>query len=457
MNRLTTPHHVLTWTRRPAAFRLAPVARSAALLLVPGLLWAQAVVPVATLTPAIRSAVIENAAAALAEGYVDAGTGRAIGDALRARLEAGAYDALTNPAQFAEVVTHDLRATNGDLHLSLRFSPTPPAAGRPAGDPFADAPRQNFGLGRAEILDGNVGYLEITSFMGASGYQEVVVDALRFLSRADAVIIDLRRNGGGSGEMTHFMFSHFFGATPVPTIRVRSRSAPDGVVRQSLATVPGPRRPEVPLFLLVSQRTASAAEEFSFVLKNRRRATLIGSRTAGAGHMVAFRPIGHGFTLGVSITRVSDPETGLEWEQVGVQPDIAVPAEQALLEGHAAALRAILATTTGAARARLLTRLLATADARRKPVQVDARRMARFAGTYEGRVIAVVDGHLAYTRVAGGLSEALVPLGGDRFALGATQLLFEERAGTIRLTIDQADGTQITLTRSTSDKPSNRQ
>jgi len=404
--------------------------------------------PATTLTPAIRSEVVQNAAAGLADGYVDAEVGRAIGQGLVAKLKAGAYDALTNPAQFAEVVTRDLRATNGDLHLGLRFSPTPPAAGRPAGDPFGDAPRQNFGFGRAEILEGNVGYLEITGFNGVNGYQEVAVDALRFLSRTDALIIDLRRNGGGSGETTHFVFSHFFGATPVPTIKVQSRANPEGTVRQSLASVPGPRRPDVPLFLLTSQGTASAAEEFSFVLKNRHRATLVGTRTAGAGHMVAARPIGHGFTLSVSITHVSDPATGLEWEQVGVQPDMAVPAERALLEAHAAALRVIVAATADATRARTLNRLLAAADARRQPKPVDARRLARFAGTYEGRVVALVEGRLLYSRAAGVLGAELVPLGGDRFALGATQLLFEEQAGTVRLTIEQADGTQVSLTRS---------
>jgi len=184
-------------------------------------------------------------------------------------------------------------------------------------------------------------------------------------------------------------------------------------------------------------------------LKNQRRASLVGTRTAGAGHMVAFRPMGHGFTLGASITRVSDPATGLEWEQVGVQPDVAVPAERALVEAHAAALRAILAApSTAVARTLVLTRLLAAVDAERQPIPIDTRRLARFAGTYDGRVVALVEGRLVYTRVAGGLSEVLVPLGRDRFALGATQLVFEEQAGTVRLTIDQPDGTQVSFARS---------
>lgn len=403
--------------------------------------------PASAMTPAIRAEVIDAAVAGLAQAYVDPEAGRTIGLGLVAKLKARAYDQMTNPAQFADAVTRDLRAVNGDLHLGLRFSPTPPVAGGPAFDPFRDAERQNFGFGRAEIMEGNVGYLEITGFNGAKGYQEVAVDALRFLSRADALIIDLRRNGGGSSETTHFVFSHFLGPTPVATIRVQSRSDPDGTVRQSLATVPGPRRPDVPLFLLTSQGTGSAAEEFSFVLKNLKRATLVGTRTAGAGHMVASRPVGHGFNLSVSITRVSDPATGREWEQVGVQPDVAVPAERALLEAHASALRAIAAANTDAGRAVTLTRLLEAAEARRQPKPVDAQRLARFAGSYDGRMVTLVGGRLVYSRVAGALGTDLVPLGGDRFALGAARLRFEEQGRTVRVTIEQPDGTQVSFSR----------
>lgn len=421
---------------------------SVLLLMLPVSLLAQAAPVPPRLSPDVRAAVIDSAVARLARTYVEADTGRMIGDRLKARLAAGAYDRLDNPAQFAEAVTTDLRSLNGDLHLSLRY--TPPGGGGPSGPggPGGADPRlQNFGLGRLEILDGNVGYLEITGFMGAPGYQDAVVDALRFLARTDAVIIDVRRNPGGSGEMSHFVFSHFLGATPVSTIRVSRRAPAPPVVRQSLGEVPGPRRPDVPLFVLTSRATGSAAEEFSFVLKNRKRATIVGTRTAGAGHMVTSAPVGHGFVIGLSITRVSDPETGLEWEQVGVQPDRDVAADAALVEAHAEAVRAIRPTVGEGGRGRALDRLLAALDARRRPVSVDPARLARFVGRYEGRAVTLVDGRLRYARREGGLAEELVPLGGDRFALGAVRIGFEERGGTVLVTIEQPDGTQVSFPR----------
>ena len=374
---------------------------AALLVLMPALSLASAQSPapaVPRLTAVVRAAVIDSAVARLERTYVEADTARLIGSVLQGQREAGAYTKADNPAQFAELVTRDLRSLNGDLHLSLRYLPNPSPGGT-TGLP-SDPRFLNFGMGKAEILDGNIGYLEITGFLGGN-YQDAVVDALRFLSRTDALIIDVRRNGGGSGEMSHFIFSHFLGAEPVPTIQVRGRASAEPVVRHSLASVPGPRRPEVPLFVLTSQATGSAAEEFSFVLKNRKRATIVGTRTAGAGHMVTFVPVGNGFVMGLSITRVSDPLTGKEWEQVGVQPDLAVPAESALAEAHVAALRAVLATTKDPGRTRLLGRVVSAADAKIRPVVVDPARLARFAGGYEGRTVTVVGGRLRYTRRAG--------------------------------------------------------
>lgn len=399
------------------------------------------------LTSAVRAAVIDSAVANLQRTYVDADTARAIGERLRARLAAGAYDGLDQAPQFAESVTRDLRSVNGDLHLSLRYVPAAAqqgAAGAMGGDPRS----QNFGLARLEILDGNVGYLEITAFMGAPGNEAVVADALRFLARTDAVIIDVRRNGGGSSEMSHLVFSHFLAAEPVETIKVRRRLPNEPTIRHSMATVPGPRRPDVPLYVLTSQATGSAAEEFAFVLKNQKRAMIVGTRTAGAGHMVTFVNIGNGFGMGLSITRVSDPATGAEWERVGVQPDLAVSAEAALAEAHVVALRAVLSSATDAERKRIVARLLVLAEARRRPVPVDPARLARFAGVYEGRVVSVVDGQLRYARRDGGIAEQMVVLGNDRFAIGAAQFRFGFEGSAVRLSIELGDGTTVSFVKS---------
>lgn len=324
----------------------------------------------AVISAATRKAVLDTVINAVRRLYVDADTANRIADRLAERQRAGAFDTLTTSDRLSDAVTKELRAINGDLHLSLRFdpqlaplSPWPPSAealsseltegpatepptsrtrilGEPTpvegvppemfNDPrYVEAKRRNFGLSKVEVLPGNIGYLEIRGFMGAPGAEHVIEDALRFLERTDALIVDLRRNGGGSGVMSHLIASHFLPKTPIETIRVKSRGN-GSYTQTSFATVAGPRRTDVPLYILTSRRTGSAAEEFAFILRNAGRATIVGDRTAGAGHMVQSYNAGEGFLVWISVTRVSDVKTGLEWEGVGVQPHHPVPSESAL-------------------------------------------------------------------------------------------------------------------------------
>jgi hypothetical protein len=397
-------------------------------------------------TPSPREAVLDEMVARLSATYVDPDAARSIAQKIGERRRYHAYDDVQNPADFAEAVTRDLRSVNGDLHLGLHYVTDAMTPARPA-SPFGDPREVNYGLGRAEILDGNVGYLEITGFTGGD-YQAAVVDALRFLSRSDALIIDLRRNGGGASDMSHFIFSHFLNATPVPTINVYARGSREPNRRMSLADVPGPRRADVPLFLLISQGTGSAAEEFSFVLKNLRRATLVGRRTAGAGHMVAQIPVGQGFVFSASITRVTDPRTGLEWEQVGVQPDIAVDPQEALLAAQVAALKGLSEGSADAAHAKRLNLLREGIEAQLHPVPVDPKMAKIWTGVYEGREVVEREGRLSYIRRAGGLPEPMVFLGQGRFAIGAQRLKFSEASGGAALTVQSPDGQALTLPKS---------
>jgi retinol-binding protein 3 len=200
--------------------------------------------------------------------------------------------------------------------------------------------------------------------------------------------------------------------------------------------------------VLTSRGTGSAAEEFSFVLKNRGRATIVGDRTAGAGHMVRAVDVGQGFVAGISFTRVMDARSGLEWERDGVQPDVRVAPERALDAAHAAALRTIArVATTDDARRRTLELLAEAVDARGTGAPLAPARLAALAGTYEGdREVLAQQGRLWYRARPGAMAEELVPLANGRFAIGATRLAFEPGA-TPRLVIERPDGTRLSYAR----------
>jgi hypothetical protein len=411
---------------------------------------------------AARRAVIDNIETLLGRHYVDADTGKLIANHLAARLKAGAYDAVSDPYRFAELVTTDLRAVNGDKHLVVQYDPTrtaerpgpegirmfgPPSGGPAAGGPpqggrrqpppdvVAAARRNHFGLGKVDVLPGNLGYLEIRGFSGADEAQEVLVDALRYLKYTDAIIFDLRRNGGGSAEMVNFLISHVTGPDTLASLTVTNRSGGEHFTRYTLASVPGPRRTDVPVYVLTSGFTASAGEDFAFVLKNLGRATIVGAPSAGAGHNNALLDAGRGFAVSVSFTRVADPKTGAEWERIGVQPNVVVDQANALLTAQSLALKT-LADQAGGDRQRqaVLTGLRETIDAQLHPHAVAPATLASYAGEYEGgRAVKVVGETLAYRSRPGAPEEPLVALSDTVFANGAIRISFEKGGTQMRV------------------------
>lgn len=441
---------------QPTSRRLR-AALLAAALLVPAGARAQQTQPPA-LDAATRRDVVDTIAQQLRRHYVDADTGRLIADVLTRRLRAGAYDAATTPAVFGELLTTDLRSVNGDKHLVVVFAPGDPGD-RPGPDgirllrgPRPDDDRvpaaeqeaeraRHYGLGRVDVLPGNVGYLEVRGFSEAPQAREQLVAALRYLESTDAVVIDLRRNGGGSGVLSNLLISHFTGPDTLASLVVRNRSGHEQFTRYTLASVPGPRRPKVPLYVLTSRRSASAAEDVAFVLQHLGRATIIGEPSAGAGHNNAFLDAGHGFNVSISFSRVSDPRTGEEWERVGVKPDVAVEQDRALETAHARALGELAARTEVPPRRRVLELMSETVRAQAERRPTDPAALA-FAGEYAGgRTIAARDGQLHIAPLPGLPDEPLVPIDATHFAIGATRIAFERDAqGAAQLRVTQPDG-----------------
>jgi len=286
----------------------------------------------APLDAAARVAVIDSVARVLERVYPSADTGRALAERLRTREREGGYASLASLQAFASAVTDDMRSMNGDRHLSLI---APGSRRMRRGGPDEEAERaSNYGM-EARVLEGGIGYLKLDGLSGADAAPARLGELLRGLGDIRAMIIDLRGAPGGSGEMANAVISHFT-APNLPSLRIVNRSEGTSEVRSTLATVGGPRRTDIPLYVLVDRGSASAAEDVPFVLQSLGRATIVGEKTAGAGRNNMIVPVGSGLMVSVSITRVSDPRTGREWEAVGVKPDI----ETASADALDAALRA---------------------------------------------------------------------------------------------------------------------
>jgi hypothetical protein len=283
---------------------------------------------------AARQRVIEGASAMLNEFYVFPDTAKKMEEAVRARQKAGEYDSITNGDAFAEKLTADLREVSHDKHLGVNFSPAALPKGPPPGGPDSAAMRRqleriNCGFEKAERLPPNIGYLKFNMFANPDICGPTASAAMNFLGSVDALIIDLRENGGGDPKMVAYITSYLFEErTHLNDLYNRKENKTEEFWTST--DVPGKRLGGKPVFVLTAKRTFSGAEEFTYNLKNLKRATIIGETTGGGAHPVSGHRIDDHFMIGVPFARAINPISKTNWEGTGVEPDVKVTAAEAL-------------------------------------------------------------------------------------------------------------------------------
>ena len=275
-------------------------------------------------------------------------TGAKVASDLRKGLRTGRYKE-TSAKKLATLLTQDLRRISGDPHMMVDYfvlpRPFPPVTA--AQDPVSDADRhltlklQNFGFARVERLTGNIGYVKLDRFEDPALASETAVAALEFVKGTDALIIDLRDNGGGYGTMATLLSSYFF-SEPVHLSDRVGRGPTDLRQYWTYAVVPGPRYLDKPVYILSGPRTFSAAEGFAYDLQAQKRAKIIGEKTRGGANMAARLLLSSRFGVIMPVARIRNAVTGANWEG-GLNPDVPTSAPLALTTAHLAALEAIAA------------------------------------------------------------------------------------------------------------------
>jgi hypothetical protein len=286
--------------------------------------------PQQPMTDASRKELVEGVAKAVSDQYVFPEVGRKMADKIRGELASGHYASIAREKEMATQLTGDLRSVADDKHLAVRFEPADSSEGPHGPASFGEEPaRDNYAFKKVELLEGNIGYLRLDLFLADPEAMKTADAALAFLRHADSIIFDLRQNGGGDPEMIRHITSYFFDS---PT-HLNSMMDRNGAIVDDFWTgdVPGAKFPAgLPLFVLTSHSTFSGAEEFTYNLKNLHRATIIGETTGGGAHPVQPVRINDRFVVGVPFLRAVNPITKTNWEGVGVEPDVKIPADQAL-------------------------------------------------------------------------------------------------------------------------------
>ncbi len=374
-----------------------------------------------------RKLVLDSITSILERDYVFPDVAMEMNAFVKKRFNEGAYNKVTDPFAFGQILTADLQQVSNDRHLRVRFEPENIANRRNAAVSESDsimlaqrrlkqARSENYGFKKVEILEGNIGYLELTAFFGVDEEAGATAQAaMNLLSNADALIIDLRQNGGGSPQMIQLISSYLFGPNRVHLNNFYNRPQNNQTQTWTLPYVPGKRRPDMDVYVLTSSYTFSAAEEFSYNLKNLERATLVGETTGGGAHPGGTRIATYRFTIWVPDGRAINPITNTNWEGVGVKPHIEVAAKEALAVTTVKALEKLLEDGDEEGRYQLRWALDGI-KAKNAPISLDPQAINSITGTYGPRKIYQEDGKLYYQR-EGRSPYELTPMSKERFMI----------------------------------------
>ena len=321
------------------------------------------------LKPADRAAIVQTLAERLKTKYVDSAAAERVGSAIARKNAEGGYASATSTRAFSEALVTDLREFSGDKHFNAMLdgaAPSPVRAPDQPRRPYLDEARDEatqagFGIDKLERLPGNVGYIELRFFYDTEFVGPAYAAAMSLMAGTDALIIDLRRNGGGRPLSVAYLMSHFF---PLGDERHLSDiyTRPSDTTRQIFTVATVAQRYDKPVYVLTSARTFSAGEDCAYNFQAQKRGTLVGESTGGGANPVSRYSVGHGITVAIPVARTINFVTRTNWEHVGVKPDIAVPAAQALQMAHVAILRNLVsAAKDDKARAKLQ-RVLAMAE-----------------------------------------------------------------------------------------------
>ena len=292
----------------------------------------------ASINAAEQTAVIATLGERLKSHYVFPDVAARTAAALSAKATHGDYHGANTTAAFAEALTRDLKAIGKDGHFRVKFAPGFPLSSQQEdkaviAKQFAEMrpamASESYGISRVQLLPGNVSYIDLRGFGPAEIVGAAYDAAISLVAGTNALVLDLRQNGGGEPDGVAYLISHFFAEGDARHLNdIYNR--PDNSTHQYWTVPSAMPRFAGPIYVLTSHETFSAAEECAYDLQTQKRATLVGETTGGGANPGDYVSIGHGFIAFVSTGRAINPITKTNWEQVGVKPDVAVSASSAM-------------------------------------------------------------------------------------------------------------------------------
>ncbi len=339
------------------------------------------------------------------------------------RLKTKEFARAQTMEEFSLYLTNVLREITKDAHFGFLYNPqlsallnghgSPDALNRQlntiGGGKAVDASKKNYYFKKAELLDGNIGYLKLEQIPMLEDSKSTLDAAMTFLSNSDAFILDLRGNRGGAGGFIPYLMSYFFSEEKVLLYR-REMPAPawDSVsYHYTHKKLPGKRIDKIPVYILTDQVTGSAATNLAYTMQGFGKAVIVGENT-GSGyrgaHSASLFSLPKGFVALIPIGRVVNAKTNTNWRMEGVIPDVETKSSKALAKAQLLALEKLIANEDNE---ELKADLTAIYQEKNKPMKEVIttnipKAFDKYIGTYEGsRTIWFEDNELKYLREGG--------------------------------------------------------
>lgn len=365
------------------------------------------------LTSEVKRQTVTDLAALLPERYAYKEIGQRLGQLILQNLRTGKYDSYDSPLEFSLAVTSDLRSLNSDRHLALDHNPQPQTANADATNPTPTPPspeeqarrvsvfnrQMNYGFKSVSFLNGNIGYLKFDYFDSYLDYSGPVADAsLGFFKNSDALIIDLRENGGGSGQMVNYIAGFFFKDRTLSGTSYNRLT--DTTTEEFIAPQPKEKQlPEMDLYVLTSKATISAAEALAYNLKYLKGAKIIGETSAGAANPGRVTRLNNWFTAFIPNRHGKNVVTGTNWEGTGVPVDVACPAEDALRIARLEALKKLRQKAIEPLQLKKFDNYILFLQKTVHEKQLPEKTLRQYVGEYQGgRSVTLKNGKLYFAR-----------------------------------------------------------
>jgi C-terminal processing protease CtpA/Prc len=288
--------------------------------------------------------IVQSISENLLETYIDVDVAKEMTSTLKLNIKSNKYKSITNADEFSKIVTQDLQKVSKDLHLKLNYEPKRIAQKKRVMPEEMKIKREkmmamrmaeiNFGFTEVKVLNGNIGYLNLRMFADIKYAKDAAAAAMSFLSNTNAIIIDLRTNGGGVPSMMQLLSSYFTDAKPVLLSNFYERKTDSKTQLFTFETIDGKRMTNKPLYILTSKNTFSAAEAFTYTLKHLDKAIVVGEVTKGGANRAKRFHLNDDFTISVPYIEAIHPVTKSNWEGIGVQPNIETTVNKAFVKAY---------------------------------------------------------------------------------------------------------------------------